>query len=44
MGWYLALAVPKSAPTAVAFVENGHPVCRLRPASGVWRSPAAASR
>jgi len=42
--WYLALAVPKTAPTSVVFQENGHTVCSLRPASGAWLSPAAAGR
>ena len=41
IGWYLALAVAKSAPTSVVFEENGHTVCSLSPARGAWRSPAA---
>jgi hypothetical protein len=41
---YLALAVPRSAATLVAFRENGRVVCSLRPARGLWVSPAAVGR
>jgi hypothetical protein len=40
---YLALAVPRSAPTSVVFTQNSHVVCILRPARGLWVSPASAA-
>ena len=40
MKWYLALAITKHLPQIVRFTENNHPICTLKPSSGIWILPA----
>lgn len=40
INWYMAVAVPKPLAAQIQFVENGKPICTLKPAAGLWVSPA----
>ena len=41
MKWWLGVEVEKPLAATIRFVEGGHVVCTLAPASGAWRTIAA---